>query len=70
MERILAILGKGLQITRADLEVVEQELMNMPAEQRYERQGDIYEGLELIVMDPDYLGDITMDDLGELGLTA
>ena len=70
MDRIFAILAKGHQITRSDLEVIEQELMSMDAELRYERQGEIYEGLELIVMDPDYLGDITMADLGELGLAA
>lgn len=66
MDRILAILGKGEQITREDLEEIESAMINLPAEQRYEQMPAVLEGLELIVMDPDYLGDITMADLEAL----
>jgi hypothetical protein len=56
-------LAKGLQLTRNDLLEIETGLAMIEAPRRWEIEGLVLEGVANIVMDPDYLGDIKLEDL-------
>lgn len=57
------LLAKGPALTLDDLDEIKVELVLMPDAVRREKEGDIFEAIELIVADPEYQGDITLADL-------
>lgn len=66
MANIPDILAKGYQLTSEDLDLIEHELVQMPAPRRYEIEGDVLEAIELIITDPEYVGNISLADLDRL----
>lgn len=62
---IAELLGKGAQLTRDDLLEIRTAIYEIDAPARFDVTRDMFEGVSLIVLDPEYLGDITLDDLAE-----
>lgn len=62
-DRIMAALAKGLRLTAADVRDIQAELALMPADQAHELEGEVWEGVALIVNDPDYEGDAKLPEL-------
>lgn len=62
-ETILAALAKGPRLTQRDVLDIQSELALMPADQAHEIEGEVWEGVALIVNDPDYEGDAKVPEL-------
>jgi hypothetical protein len=62
---ITELLGKGAQLTRDDLLEIRTAIYEIDAPARFDVARDVAEGVSLIVLDPEYLGDITLADLDE-----
>lgn len=58
-------MAKGLQLTRDDLLEIRTALYSIDAPLRFDVSRDVFEGIELLVLDPEYLGDIELQDLAE-----
>lgn len=54
---IQTLLGKGPALTANDVREIEVQLAFMPADKAHEASPWIWEGVALIVNDPDYQGD-------------
>lgn len=62
MARIDDLLGKGSALTAADVAEIETELALMPLDEAHEKEPWVWEGVSLIVNDPDYLGDAKLPE--------
>ncbi len=58
-------LGKGLQLTRDDLLEIRTALYQLDEPLRFDVSRDTFEAISLLVLDPEYQGDITEADLRE-----
>lgn len=56
-DRIRTLIRKGAALTAADVRSIELELAMMPLDAAREAEPWIWEGVGLIVADPDYRGD-------------
>lgn len=65
MDEIAELMQKGPAFSQDDLLEVKTILALMPTEERFRIIEDVFEGLTLIVSDPDYLGDVELMDLEE-----
>jgi hypothetical protein len=59
------IASKGHALSTADLETIDDLLMDIPVGDAFERRGWAYESIFLIVNDPEYTGDIDLDKLDQ-----
>lgn len=62
MARIDEILARGRALTARDVADIETELALMPLDQAHEQEPWIWEGVALIVNDPDYTGDAKLPE--------
>lgn len=62
-DKISDLLGKGYDINRDDLFEIQYLLTQIPVERWAGMSQVVYGTLSLIVRDPQYTGDITLDDL-------
>lgn len=60
MERIESLLAKGAALTARDVTEIKTALALMPLDDSHAIEPWVWEGVERIVSDPDYLGDATL----------
>lgn len=63
MARIDDLLAKGLALTAANVHEIEREIVLMPLAEAHEKEPWIWEGVALIVNDPDYAGDAKLPEI-------
>lgn len=56
---------KGLSIEAADLLDIDLALIDVPIDQHFEARAVVMSAVAAIVMQPEYEGDISLDDLGD-----
>lgn len=57
--------AKGAGLMAADLHDIEMALLDVPIDEHWIARGTVMSAVEAIVMRPDYIGDIDLDDLAD-----